>query len=196
MLSAVYQQSSQHSALSTSNSPDPENRLLSRFPRRRLGFEAMRDSMLAVSGRLDRKQYGRPVDLLKEPSPPRRTIYGFVDRNNLPGLYRIFDFANPDASTGQRPTTTVPQQALFGMNSPFVIAQAEALAAHPDVASQPTDEQRIAALSHRALGREPEAEETALALRYLQSAAPNDTLSPLERYAQVLLLSNEFWFVD
>ena len=59
-------------------------------------------------------------------SRARRTVYGFIDRQNLPGLFRTFDFASPDAHSPQRFTTTVPQQALFLMNSPFVVEQAPA----------------------------------------------------------------------
>ena len=64
---------------------------------------------------------------------PRRTIYGFIDRQNLPGLFRTFDFASPDTHAPQRYSTTVPQQALFLMNSPFAVQQAKAVAARPEV---------------------------------------------------------------
>jgi mono/diheme cytochrome c family protein len=66
----------------------------------------------------------RPVDLTRTPFSTRRPVYGRVDRQNLPGRFRTFDFASPDATSPQRHTTTVPQQALFLMNSPFVIEQA------------------------------------------------------------------------
>ena len=113
---------------------DPENRLLWKFNRQRLDFEAMRDSMLAVAGRLDVTIGGPAVDLLAQPFVPRRTVYGFIDRQNLPGLFRTFDFASPDTHAPQRYTTTVPQQALFLMNSPFAVQQAKAIAARPEVA--------------------------------------------------------------
>ncbi len=61
----------------------------------------------------------------------RRTIYGLVDRQHLPGFHRAFDFANPDQSAERRPQTTVPQQALFAMNSPFMLEQARSLANRP-----------------------------------------------------------------
>ena len=64
-----------------------------------------------------------------QPFSGRRTIYGFIDRQNLPGLFRTFDFASPDSTNAQRFDTTVPQQALFMMNSPFVLQQAKKLAA-------------------------------------------------------------------
>ena len=122
LLSATYQQSSE--ASSRYVKADPDNRYLHHMNRRRLDFEAMRDTLLAVSGKLDLKMGGVPVDIVTEPFPPRRTIYGLIDRQNLPSLFRTFDFANPDTSNQGRFYTAVPQQALFMMNSPFVIEQA------------------------------------------------------------------------
>ena len=130
LLSSVYQQRSDENARSAA--ADPANFLLWKFNRQRLDFEAMRDSLLAVSGRLDESMGGQAVDIVKETPVPRRTIYGFIDRQNLPGMFRTFDFASPDASSAQRFFTTVPQQALFLMNSPFVIEQAKALAKRPE----------------------------------------------------------------
>src|SRR5439155_9259219 len=111
---------------------DPENRLYWRANRRRLDLEAMRDGLLAVSGRLDRTMGGRPVDIVNDAKSARRTVYGLVDRQSLPGLFRAFDFAVPDQSVERRPMTTVPQQALFAMNSAFLAEQAKALAARTD----------------------------------------------------------------
>ena len=91
-------------------------------------FEATRDALLAVSGRLDPTIGGRSVPLTESPFSNRRTVYGFVDRQNLDGVYRTFDFASPDATSARRHVTTVPQQALFLMNNPFVIEQARQLA--------------------------------------------------------------------
>ncbi len=118
VLSTTYQQSRAEAPKLAE--ADPENRLLGRMNRQRLDFEPLRDALLAVAGRLDRTQGGPAVDITTPPFPPRRSVYGFIDRQNLPGLFRTFDFASPDASTPQRYTTTVPQQALFLMNHPFV----------------------------------------------------------------------------
>ncbi|HEY7308510.1 MAG TPA: PSD1 and planctomycete cytochrome C domain-containing protein [Gemmataceae bacterium] len=182
---------------------DPDNRLLARMNRQRLDFEAMRDSLLAVAGRLDATMGGRAVELTTAPFTTRRTVYGFIDRQNLPGLFRTFDFASPDTSTPQRYATTVPQQALFLMNSPFAIEQARHFVQRPDVQSQPKDEAKINRMYQLAFGRTAEADEIALGLRYLSEARKNEGekkdgvhLPAWERYAQVLLLSNEFAFVD
>ncbi|HEX6986283.1 MAG TPA: PSD1 and planctomycete cytochrome C domain-containing protein [Planctomycetaceae bacterium] len=175
---------------------DPENRLLWRMNPRRLDFEAMRDATLAVAGRLDPALGGRPVDLFGGDSP-RRTIYGFVNRNDLPGVWRSFDFPTPDASVGERSETTVPQQALFAMNSPFVLGQAKALAARPEVAASATPEAKAAALYRIALQRDPAAEELGAAAAFLAGEPmPGSDLSRTEQLAQVLLLANEFLFID
>ncbi len=165
----------------------------------RLDLEAMRDTLLFISGRLDRSLFGRPVDVAGDPHNRRRTVYGLVDRQNLPGLFRAFDFASPDQSADRRPNTTTPQQALFGMNSPFMLEQAKALAGRHEVHADPTPEGRIGALYRLVLTREPTPEEVAAGLRFVQAAemhAASSQLSPWEQYAQVLLLTNELMFVD
>ena len=96
---------------------------------RRLDWESLRDATLAVSGQLDTALGGRPVQLTRPPYSTRRTVYGFLDRQNFPGLFRNFDAANPDQHTPQRHTTTIPQQSLYLMNHPFMAEAARALAA-------------------------------------------------------------------
>jgi hypothetical protein len=186
LLSGVYQQGSR--ATADAVKVDPENRLLSHFNRRRLDFEAMRDALLAVSGQLDLKMGGAPVEMFELKTSTRRTIYGFIDRQNLPGLLRTFDFANPDASNPQRYETTVPQQALFLMNNPFVIEQATGLLKRPEVAGLEPDA-RIRMMYRVLYGRLPDAEEMTLGRRFVE-------VGTWEQYAQVLLLANEFVFVD
>jgi mono/diheme cytochrome c family protein len=182
---------------------DPENRLLARMNRQRLDFEAMRDSLLFVAGRLDPKMGGRAVELTTAPFTTRRTIYGFIDRQNLPGLFRTFDFASPDTSTPQRYATTVPQQALFLMNGPFVVEQARYFVQRPEVTAQAKDKEKIKTMYKIAFGRAAVADEIALGLRFLAETSKSDKtkqaalpLSSWQQYAQVLLLSNEFTFVD
>jgi hypothetical protein len=196
LLSSTYQQASDDNARAAAL--DLENRLLWKMNRRRLEFEPLRDSFLAAAGRLDAKAGGRAVDLTTTPFSTRRSVYGFVDRQNLPGLFRTFDFASPDATTPQRYTTTVPQQALFLMNSPFVVEQAKHFADRADVTARAKDEERIDRMHRIAYGRPAEAEEIALGLKFL-AAVRDDAgkrLSAWEQYAQVLLLANEFAFVD
>jgi mono/diheme cytochrome c family protein len=195
VLSSTYQQASDDNP--HGQSVDPENRLLWKMNRQRLDFEEMRDSLLSVAGRLDRTMGGRAVPITEAPFSTRRTVYGFIDRQNLPGLFRTFDFASPDVSTPQRFTTTVPPQALYLMNSPFVSEQARRLANRLDVAWQSTDEKRIDRMYQLAYGRPAEQEEIELGLNFLATANQGKAkLSAREQYAQVLVLANEFAFVD
>jgi hypothetical protein len=196
LLSAAYRQASDDNP--SAAAIDPENTLLWRMNRRRLEFEPLRDSLLMAAGRLDRRIGGLPVDISKAPYPMRRSLYGFIDRQNLPGLFRAFDLASPDTATPQRHETTVPQQALFLMNSPFVIEQARAFVGRADVVGRKSDADRIDWMHRLAYGRPAEPEEIELGSEFVRSATvvKTDGLSPWEQYAQVLLLANEMTFVD
>jgi hypothetical protein len=176
VLSSTYQQSSDDNPLGLER--DPANQLLWKMNRRRLDFEALRDSLLAVSGTLDQALGGRSVDITTEPFPTRRTLYGFVERQNLPGLFRAFDFASPDTTSPQRFSTTVPQQALFMINSPFVVGQTESLVLRPAVRTAPTCEKRIEALYEMTLQREPTAREIELAVSFIQAQPKLKSLDP------------------
>src|SRR5439155_7424316 len=167
MLSSTYQQSSEGE--SRSAAVDPDNRWLGKMNRQRLDFEETRDSLLAVAGKLDLTQDGQAVDITGEPFSPRRTVYGFVERQNLPNLFRTFDFASPDTTSPQRFATTVPQQALFLMNSPFVIRQARNLAERADIKSCGRPEERIRRLYQAAYQRPPDPDELKLALRFVEA---------------------------
>jgi hypothetical protein len=158
----------------------------------------MRDTLLFVAGRLDATMGGRSVDVAGDPLNARRTVYGLVDRQNLPGLFRSFDFAVPDQCVERRPKTTVPQQALFAMNSPFVMEQARALAALPEITAEPDPRRRVSVLFRRVLGRAPSEHEAAAAVRFVAAAAgePESKLTPWEQFAQVLLGGNELVFLD
>src|SRR6185437_10695025 len=135
LLSSTYQQRSdgppEAAARKHAGQADPGNRLLWRMNARRLSFEEFRDSLLAVSGRLDLQMGGRSADLFtgNGTANRRRTLYGLIDRQFLPSTLRMFDFANPDLHVPTRSETTVPQQALFAMNHPFVAQQAQSLIA-------------------------------------------------------------------
>jgi hypothetical protein len=194
MLSNTYQQSSD--LRPECQVKDPRNLWLWRFNRQRLDFEALRDSILAVSGSLDRSAGGPPVAISEPPFPPRRTLYGFIDRQNLDGTYRTFDFAVPDATSPRRFVTTVPQQALFLMNSPFILEQARRLAEQVSKdARSPQD--LVSRTYRRVLGRQPSPRELELGTVFLVRAKEVDKqLPPPAQLAQVLILTNEFHFLD
>ena len=183
MLSATYQQSSNDNA--ASRSVDPENRLLWKMNRQRLDFEALRDSLLAVAGEMDLSVGGRPIDLLAQPFTHRRTIYGFIDRQNLPNVFRAFDFASPDSHSPQRYYTTVPQQALYMMNSPFVIQSAQAIVKRPEISAEAEKEKKITQLYQAVLDRKPTKDELDLGMSFVSgesTATPVPVTAPLWQY--------------
>lgn len=174
VLSAAFRQAStgptDQAALQLAQTKDPTNRLLWRMNPHRLTFEEMRDSMLSASGKLDSAMGGKPSELFNAPFPLRRTLYGLVDRQFLPGTLRMFDFANPDLHIPQRSETTVPQQSLFLMNHRLVLDQVRELAARVSEAGDA--EQQIRALFQRTLQREPSESQLRDALELLTTDAP------------------------
>jgi hypothetical protein len=192
LLSGAYQQSSEDRA--DARGKDPENLLVWRMNRRRMDLETLRDSLLYVAGQLDETIGGPAVNIVTAPFSKRRTVYGQIERQNLPAFFRTFDFATPDGHTPQRFTTTIPQQALFLMNSPFVIEQASALVKRPEIqqASQPAE--RVKQMYQLLFGRDPTADEASLAMQFVSDQ--NEAGATWERYAQALLVSNEFVFID
>lgn len=221
VLSSVYRQSSddRDDCLTL----DPENALLWKMNRRRLDLEALRDSLLFAGGHLDLSLGGPSVELTEAPYPTRRSIYGFIERQNMPSFFRTFDFANPNAHSGGRPHTVTPQRALYLMNSPFILQQAQQVAARSsqfsprDAIDEPLDQDatttRLRRLFRFALSRNPTAEEAVWAMEFLrgdfteqgesswrgsegiQEALP-PALSNWEQLAHSLLMSNEFVFLD
>ena len=167
MLSSAYQQASAPNSWHTAK--DSENRYLWRMNRKRLELEPLRDTLLAVSGSLDAKIGGQPVEITEAPYAPRRTVYGFIERQNLPGLFRTFDLASPDSSSSGRFETTVPQQALFMVNSPFVQNLARNLEQKIESRNLEGQSEKIDALFRQVLQRKPSREETRLAREFLAS---------------------------
>ncbi|MBI2423036.1 MAG: PSD1 domain-containing protein [Candidatus Hydrogenedentes bacterium] len=171
LLSATYRQSSLPTAgATTAMKVDPENRLLWRFNRHRLDFESLRDALLFASGELDPTPGQRPVDLTADPYPVRRTIYGKIDRQFLPSIFRVFDFPNPDMHNPQRIDTTVPQQALFLMNNPFVQQQARAFAARAEEAIPANDAARVDWFYQCAYQRPPTGTQRGQSLAFIRHA--------------------------
>lgn len=166
LTSATWQQASEATALALEK--DPDNRWLSHQNRRRLDFEAMRDVLLEAGGDLDLRMGGHSVDITGRSYAKRRSVYGFIERQNLPAMFRTFDFATPDTTSSQRFTTTVPQQALFFLNSPFALDQTRYFASRKEVSSQHLAEARISRLYEILYQREPNPRETELARQFLQ----------------------------
>ena len=213
VLSRVYQMSSDHDQLSAK--ADPQNRWLWRARRRRLPAEAIRDSMLFVSGRLDPTPGGSPVAGLgtlvtantasdkgfKRKASWRRSLYLPIIRNELPTILTVFDFADPDFVTGKRPVTNVPVQALLLMNSPFVMDAADQTAARVLAGKPESDLELVKATYSRLLCREPTKAESSRAVAFLAAArkpknvkqsSAKAAAQALSELIHVLLASSEF----
>ncbi|MFN3325801.1 MAG: PSD1 and planctomycete cytochrome C domain-containing protein [Bryobacteraceae bacterium] len=188
VLSEAYQRSS-------SNSPenlriDAENRYHWRQSRRRLEAELLRDSLLAVSGELDRSVGGESQPL--EPEFRRRTIYARLGRFQQDETLSLFDLPSASVTCEQRAVTNVPLQKLFFLNSEIVVRQANALAAKLAVEGNP--EPGVRAAYRQLFQRAPDEREIELGREFLASSeAEPDRWT---QYMQVLLSSNEFSYVD
>ncbi len=172
---------------------DPDNFFLSSMNRKRLNFEAMRDGMLQASGELDLTMCGPSQKLHSNPYSKRRAVYGYVDRQNISPTLNSFDFANPNIHAPQRVETTVPQQALFAFNHPFVIERSATLAKKAFESNTGNPSSQVEFLYRQILSRKPSKEESKLGTEFLGSDAK---LANLEDLAQTLLVSNEFFFTD
>jgi hypothetical protein len=174
---------------------DPENRLLGYYPSRRLEAEAIRDSILAASGQLDRTLYGPSVQPYREKANADRRLFpGPLDgagrrsvyiKNNLmesPHFLGAFDFPGGKTALGRRHVTNVPGQALALLNDPFVLQQADLWAIRLLAADDRTPAKRIERMFRTAFGRPPTAEESerfahaAVRLAELHGVAPETIL--------------------
>ncbi len=177
VLSSAYQQSSADRP--DARAVDPENKLLWRMNRQRLDFESLRDSALFVAGQLDPTVGGLPFALTSQPAVPRRTAYAYIQRGRLPGELTAFDFAIPDSHVPQRSLTTVPQQALYFMNSPFILEQAKHVVGRREIDSALTDRARVDALYRVIYGRAATADEIAMALEYVKAEDARQASAPV-----------------
>jgi hypothetical protein len=157
--------------------------------------------MLSVSGRLDPKLGGPSTDL-GQASNSRRTVYGKVSRHELDGLLRLFDFPDANITSDKRSETTVPQQQLFVLNSPFMVEQAKALSARllADHGLQ-EDAARVNRAFLLAYSRPATSDETEAVCGFLRGEDSEETkavnkLSRWERAAQAILGANEFLYTD
>ncbi len=180
---------------------DPDNRLFSRASRRRLSWEAWRDSLLMAAGTLMPDTRGGPgSDPLDASQISRRTLYTWLDRQDVPGILRTFDIASPDTAVHVRPQTTVPQQGLVALNAPLVVAAATQVAARSarEVGETVDPAARITALWRAVLARSPTDREQVLARSWLEGrgdADPSD-FGPWPQLAQALLATAEFQYID
>ncbi len=181
---------------------DEANSLFWKWNLRRADFESMRDRLLATSGSLDLENTGgRSVPIDKPAADSRRSLYSFIDRYALATTFVSFDLPHPDHHAPKRIETNVPQQALFLLNSPLFIRQAEQLSKHPEFLAFPDDVSKITWLFHRIYNRQPTAGEITSLQKWLSQTNPADYAPRLSgtweiRYARDIdgSLSNESTF--
>ncbi len=212
LLSSVYQMSSQ--VTPETFQKDPENRLFSRFNRRRLDVEEIRDGLLLADGSLDTKmggtmQSGFGTDgenssgrlSLNPEKEKRRMVYLPIRRANLPALLNLFDFGDATTMQGKRMVTNIAPQALFMMNSEFLTDRSHSISkALLDDASL-TPQQRIEKIYLRTLNRRPAGEEADAALTYVENyrqrfGGANADRDAWQSMVRVLMASNDFIYVD
>ncbi len=212
LLSSTYRMSSRPDP--KGSQIDPQNKLLHRRSVRRLEAEAVRDAMLAISGRLDRKMYGpgvlpyltpfmegrgRPRTSGPLDSEGRRSIYINVRRNFLVPMFLAFDYPIPFTTIGRRSVSTVPAQALTLMNNPFVVEQA-GVWARRELAEGGSDRERVQRMYVRAFARPPSEAEATGALKFIAEQAAkyegNDTSRAWSDLAHVLMNVKEFIFLN
>jgi hypothetical protein len=171
---------------------DPENRLLARFPTRRLEAEEIRDAMLLATGNLDTAMGGPATTDL---SSARRSLYIATTRKNRTNFSTLFDAADPEQSVERRDVSTVAPQALFFMNNPFVQKQAAALAKRV-LAESSGDDARIDCAYELLYGHPADAREQQIGREFLARHGGPNAEAAWTDYAHVLLCANEFLTLD
>jgi len=180
---------------------DPENRLIWRANRKRLTAEAIRDSILSVSGPLSMQQGGPTIrkfsqyDWGYEFNTIRRSVYVPLFRNTLLEVLEAFDVANPNVVSGRRSETTLPTQALYLMNSPFVNAEAER-AGERISRNGVTDAERVRLAYRLALGREPSAIEADVVMKFIGKSKTGQKSRTWSALAHSLFGSVDFRHLD
>jgi len=201
VLSRTYRLSSVSDARSLA--ADPGNRLLWRMNRRRLDAESLLDAMSSINGRLNPEiggstiRPGTPNDYGYQHDSNRRAVYWPVFRNSLPDLFEVFDFANPSMVTGRRESSSTAPQALFLMNNPWVIDQADHAAAQLLATEELNDRQRARRVVLQTLGRQPLPEELRDIVEYVQTSGqdPAELQTRWSQVIQSLFASIDFRYV-
>lgn len=192
-MSATYRQSSRGDAPSAEL--DPENRWLARMNRRRLDIESWRDAMLTVRGQLDDQMGGASLEL-ESTDNRRRTLYATVHRREMSTTLLTHDFPDPNAHSPARTNTTTPLQGLFALNSPLLETQSRGLAERLMREVSGDDTERIQQAYWLLYGRPASSREVALGLTFLNDDSAPDRQAAWTQYAHVLLISNDFLYVD
>ena len=189
LMSAAWQQASQHPEAEEYQKKDPGEDLLWRFPIQRLTAEQIRDSILAVSDTLV-EQVGGPSVTGKS---PRRSLYVKQIRNTPDEFLHLFDVANGLKSVAERNTTTTPLQSLMMINGEWVLGRAAKFSERLKKQKFATTEETVSYATRLAWGREPTSDEMAKAVEFIGPEINNDRLTD---FCHVLLNSSEFMYVE
>lgn len=192
VLSNTYQQTSE--ASSQQLAIDPDNKLLSRKNRRKLDVEKWRDTILFVSDNLEASIGGKSINP-QDAKQTKRTIYSQVSRLELNKMLAMFDYPDPNSHSSGRNQSTTPLQKMFVLNSPFMVSQADALAARILDHSGLKTSSGVTYAYQLLYGRKPSVQELDLGINYLKTPG-EDEEKRWQQYAQILLASNELLFVD
>jgi len=171
MKSATYRQSSAPNPAFAVK--DGENKYFWHYPVRRLDFESIRDSLVQITGKMDKSVGGKPVNITDEPYSYRRSIYGYVDRSSVSDLMMQFDFSDPEMTNSKRASSIVPQQALFFMNSPMIIDAARAVTERKDFQNAKDDDEKIKVVYAVLFQRYPRGSEPSMAKDFIKDATKN-----------------------
>jgi hypothetical protein len=195
LLTDAFRRSSQPTASALAK--DADNALLSRARVRRLGGEALRDSLITLAGRMEHRMYGPGDNAMGAPHQQvRRSVYLNIRRNSLSPLITTFDGPKPFTTIGRRDATNVPAQSLTLLNSPFVIDTAKQWARSLD--PKQADAAKVDALFVQALARKATPAEQAAAMRYLADLKTTHADQPVmvwQDFAQSVLNLKEFLYL-
>lgn len=213
ILSRTYQQSTEYDAAKWER--DPENKLLWRANRKRISAESIRDAILAAGDQLDLTSMESPVAGLgtlvtvnvatdqgvKIQESTRRTAYQPIIRSELTSVLRVFDFADPDFSTGERAKTNVPAQALWMLNGDFVTQQSALIVNHSFKTSYSTVSERIENLTKLILGRPPTIDEARISQTFIDAKLldvedEEDEKAVWQEFVHALIASTSFRMLD
>jgi hypothetical protein len=176
--SQTYRQSSEESTLAQQK--DPENKTFSHMNRKRLEVESIRDAILMVSGKLDLVMGGSTINPGTSSeygykfTDNRRSVYTPIFRNNLPEIFEVFDFPDPNLVVGKRNVSTIAPQALYLMNNPFIIEKSGEAALHLLKENTLSESQKIEDVYFQVLGRSPTPAENAKVMSFLQEKSEKE----------------------
>ena len=190
LLSSTYRQSS--FVISLKRQKDEENKYYSYFPRRRLSAEMLRDSMLLVSGEMESGDRGAESLKVSDKKNLRRTIYSRISRKELDHYLALFDYPDPNIHSSSRDETITPAQKLYFINSEFVIERSKKISL--EITSNNINESVIK-MYQKILSRSPSNQELLRSAEYI-GVVEEKKEERWQRFAQNLLISNEFIFRD